>query len=227
MTKQEQSFLMAKRLKGLREEKGLSHVGLKNALYEQYGIQISRDSLMSYEIQSEYHSKIKGGKYPNLNMGVEYLNAFAKFYGVSSDYLLGLSDKPTLDPYAAGASEYTGLSLEAVQALKGLKGMSVLKETLSYFVSSERFKQIAIDLFHYRERIKEAVDLAENPAAEYGDIQSKIVNAQMMEYYASKNLSLLFSEVEKEELSKIEAITKLPDGEGYKWQKVISGNREV
>lgn len=218
MTKQEQSFLMAKRLKDLREKKGLSCAKLKDVLYEQYGITISRDSLMSYEIQTEHHSKIKDGKYPNLNMGVEYLNAFAQFYGVSADYLLGLSDIPTLDPHAAGASEYTGLSLEAVQALTEFKRMSVLKETLSYFVSSERFKQIAIDLFHYRERLKEAVDLVENPAAEYGDIQSKIVNAQMMEYYASKNLSLLFSQVEMEELSQTEAITKLPEGEGYAQQ---------
>ena len=117
MTKQEQSFEMARRLKDLREERNLSHDKLKAALLEQFGITISRDSLMSYEIQTEPHSKIKNGKYPNLNMGVEYLNALAQFYGVSTDYLLGLSDKPTIDPQAAGAAEYTGLSLEAIKKL--------------------------------------------------------------------------------------------------------------
>ena len=120
MTKQEQSFEMARRLKDLREERNLSHDKLKAALSEQFGITISRDSLMSYEIQTEPHSKIKNGKYPNLNMGVEYLNTFAQFYGVSTDYILGLSKHPTLDAQAAGAAEYTGLSLGAIETLHGL-----------------------------------------------------------------------------------------------------------
>ncbi len=117
MTKQEQSFKMAWRLKSLREESKLSHDKLKTALLQQFGITISRDSLMSYEIQTEPHSKIKNGKYPNLNMGVEYLNAFAQFYGVSADYLLGLSNYPTINAHAAGAAEYTGLSLEAINRI--------------------------------------------------------------------------------------------------------------
>ena len=117
MTKQEQSFLMAKRLKDLRTKKGLSCKELKDALFNEYGINISRDSLMSYEIQTEHHSKIKDGKYPNLNMGVEYLNAFAQFYAVSTDFLLGLSDVPTNDPQAAAAAGYTGLTVEAIKTL--------------------------------------------------------------------------------------------------------------
>lgn len=145
MTKQEQSFLMAKRLKDLREKKGLSCAGLRNALYEQYGITISRDSLMSYEIQTEPHSKIKDGKYPNLNMGVEYLNAFAKFYGVSTDFLLGLidPDNSTADEKLRMISEYTGLSNEAIQELHDSLNPSILtayKKRFSYLGTSARKK---------------------------------------------------------------------------------------
>lgn len=113
MTKQEQSFLMASRLKNLRERNNLSCKELKDALFEQYGISISRDSLMSYEIQTEHHSKIKDGKYPNLNMGVEYLNAFAQFYGVSADYLLGFTDIPNTDINVQSVYKLTGLSVGA------------------------------------------------------------------------------------------------------------------
>lgn len=114
MTKQEQSFLMASRLKSLRERNNLSCKELKDALFEQYGISISRDSLMSYEIQTEHHSKIKDGKYPNLNMGVEYLNAFAQFYGVSADYLLGFTDIPNTDTTIQAVHKITGLSVGAL-----------------------------------------------------------------------------------------------------------------
>lgn len=114
MTKQEQSFLMASRLKSLREQHKLSCKELKDELFKQFGISISRDSLMSYEIQTEHHSKIKDGKYPNLNMGVEYLNALAQFYWVSADYLLGFTDIPNTDTNVQSVHKLTGLSVSAL-----------------------------------------------------------------------------------------------------------------
>lgn len=84
----EQSFITAKRLKLLRESRGLSHERLSKALAQKYGIRISSDSLMNYEADSEFHSK----KYKNQGMRVEYLRCLADFYEVSSDYILGLTD---------------------------------------------------------------------------------------------------------------------------------------
>ena len=84
-TEKQWSFVMAERLKQLREAKGLSHERLSSALSAQYGISISSDSLMNYEVTGEFHSK----KYKNLGMRVEYLRYFSDFYNVSTDYLLG------------------------------------------------------------------------------------------------------------------------------------------
>lgn len=223
MTKQEQSFKMARRLKDLREERNLSHDKLKAALLEQFGITISRDSLMSYEIQTEPHSKIKNGKYPNLNMGVEYLNAFAQFYGVSSDYLLGLSNHPTLDAQEAGAAEYTGLPIEAIRALREFKIMPLFADALNYFVCSPEFQQLVIDLFHFREKVKEAVAMAENPAAERHESGGNLMNAQFMEFLATRNFDRLFGRVLKEEIGKSSVIKKSPDGEGFIWQWSFGG----
>lgn len=102
------SLIMAQRLKDLRTERGLSHESLRKALMEKYEIDISVDSLKNYEVSKVPHAKA----YKNEGMRVEYLRCLADFYGVSSDYLIGLSDAKTSDPRATSAMEYTGLSEE-------------------------------------------------------------------------------------------------------------------
>ena len=84
------SFTLGTRLKELRQKQGLSHVQLSNQLKDKYGISVSRDSLMAYEVADDTRSK--ADKLPNLGMRVEYLYCLADFYGVSLDYLLGVSD---------------------------------------------------------------------------------------------------------------------------------------
>lgn len=108
------SLIMAKRLKELREEHELSHVLLSKALKEKYDIDISRDSLMSYEVSDPYHTKA----YKNEGMRVEYLRCLADFYGVSSDYLLGLTNDPAKKPSAV---DELGLSPAIIQNIKRLK----------------------------------------------------------------------------------------------------------
>lgn len=105
---------MAIRLKLLREEKGLSHERLSALLQEKYGVKISKDSLMNYEVSDQYH--VKAGK--NQGMRVEYLRCLADFYGVSSDYLLGITTVRSSNPGMRQAVEFTGLSEEAIKAIK-------------------------------------------------------------------------------------------------------------
>lgn len=108
------SPVLAKRLKELREDKGLTLAALSKTLTKQYGIQISKESLTNYEVAEEScHSKAK----KNEGMSVKYLRCLADFYGVSSDYLLGLTDIPTIKPDIQSACLTTGLSEEAVHSL--------------------------------------------------------------------------------------------------------------
>lgn len=102
----EKSFTMAERLKQLREEKGLSHEKLSKALYEQYGVKISSDSLINYEVADAGHAKA----YKNQGMRVEYLRCLADFFGVSADYLLGITGIRSQDADIKMVSEKTGLS---------------------------------------------------------------------------------------------------------------------
>lgn len=90
MDKKNISFTFGTKLRELRQERGLSHVQLSTQLNNQYGISVSRDSLMAYEVADD--SRAKAEKLPNLGMRVEYLYCLADFYGVSLDYLLGVSN---------------------------------------------------------------------------------------------------------------------------------------
>lgn len=115
MDKQAISFVMGNRLKELREERGLSHDKLIKQLNERYGISVSRDSVMAYEISD--NSRAKASKLPNMGMRVETLYCLADFYGVSLDYLLGKTDVRTPDCTVQSICNYTGLSQDAVQTL--------------------------------------------------------------------------------------------------------------
>lgn len=85
------SIVFAKRLLELRKANGKSRERVTAELSDpegQYGIEISVDSLCNYEQAVPG----KRGIYSNDAMKVGYLRAFADYYGVSTDYLLGLDD---------------------------------------------------------------------------------------------------------------------------------------
>lgn len=55
------------------------------------------------------------------DVGYKSILILAKYYNVSVDYLLGLSDEPTTDTNMAAVCKYTGLSEKSVWALHYLK----------------------------------------------------------------------------------------------------------
>lgn len=111
----EKSNAMVKRIKELRESKGLSHERLRLKLDEQYGYKISKGSLMNYEGNT---GKAEG-------MSVETLRVLADFYEVSTDYLLGLTDTATPNVEKRAIVEATGLSEESVTYLMEIKNWDV------------------------------------------------------------------------------------------------------
>ena len=85
------------RLKQLRREKNLT----QEQLAEVFGV--ARNSIFSYET---------GRRIPD----IEVLKSYAEYFGVTSDYLLGLSDNRTPETAAIGGK--LGLSDEAILKLK-------------------------------------------------------------------------------------------------------------
>ncbi len=138
------SFIMAERLKRLREEKGLSHDKLSKALFENYGVKISSDSLINYEVTNENHTKA----YKNQGMRVEYLRCFADFYGVSADYILGQIDDPCR---ISSAIDDLGLTEDVVKWFARIKDSPEqnLSSTINYIMAELGFQLLMYDIIDY------------------------------------------------------------------------------
>ena len=104
---------MAERLKQLRESCKLSHQKLSEAIEQRYGVKISKDSLINYEVTDEHHTKA----YKNEGMNMKYICCLANFFCVSTDYLLGTSDTRNIDTQKITALQL-GLSEKAINNLQ-------------------------------------------------------------------------------------------------------------
>ncbi len=144
------SALIGKRLKKLRCEKGLSHEKLSRALSDKYGLKVSSVSLMYFETDEVGNSRFGS----NLRMSSEYVRRLADFYGVSADYILGISPIKTNNPKKEAAVRYTGLSEDAVEAVREIEKGEALG-VLSDFLASDA-KKLAFDLHYLRGRTEAA-----------------------------------------------------------------------
>ena len=137
----DQINLTARRLRELRLEKGFSSVEkVANTLSERYGAGFSKDTLGNYErICDDASTRTNAGGMP-----IRTVYCLSEFYGVSVEYILGLSDNRTKDTELAAVCEYTGLSEECISCLRHKRESTSRfdKEDLS-FISS--FLQIQYD----------------------------------------------------------------------------------
>ena len=108
---------VSQRLRALRLESNLSHAALAKKLKEKYNIEISVQTLKDYERPAINGTMDVTKGSVILGMRIQYLDTFADFYGVSTDYILGRSSAKTPDVSAQAAMQYTGLSNDAVQVL--------------------------------------------------------------------------------------------------------------
>lgn len=114
------------------------------------------------------------------NLTVEAIKKFSHFFGVSADYLLGLSDAETNDKDKQFVCDYTGLSAESVEKLVDRK---------AYFPFENYLSPSQISLF--------SSALADtNPFDEYAKCQSDFIKSNSFELiisliYFEKRLSSL------------------------------------
>ena len=163
------SVTTAERLKELRQDKGLSHEKLSAELSNLYGISISKSSLINYEA-TDYSSKSGA----NAGMNIGYLRCLADFYGVSADYILGISNKKTPDVNIQASMECTGLSQETIETLRKIKN-----------------RRVPDGAEKYKNALKEAVkmiDILVDDVANKNDGFPPVLNL-ISEFYSSQNVS--------------------------------------
>lgn len=142
----------AKRLKELRVGRNLSHEKLASELMERYDISISKDSLINFEKSQKKHTN---------GMKTEYLRCFSDFYGVSADYILGITDEPIPEPDVQSICRYTGLSGATAQALHSYNDGSVERNFIRRFLDDllekpEKLNIIMENLWEYVDAQKKA-----------------------------------------------------------------------
>ena len=113
--------LTKERLEDLRKEKKLSFEQLSKQLAER-GVSISHTNLKNYEINDPLHPLYGRTR----SMSIEYLVAFADFYDVSVEYLLGLSNSRKQE--YNNISEQLGLCDGAIEELIRCKEKSGSEE---------------------------------------------------------------------------------------------------
>ena len=141
--------LTKERLEDLRKEKKLSFEQLSKQLAER-GVNISHTNLKNYEINDPVHSLYGRTR----SMSIEYLVAFADFYDVSVEYLLGLSNSRKREYH--DISEQLGLCDGAITELVRCKDNSTNEEEPQILTSTEfeivmeKFKQSLFAYYMYQ-----------------------------------------------------------------------------
>ncbi len=155
----ERSRMIAKRLRDCRINAGLSHDALAKAILDKYKINISRDSLINYEVIGEKHKKFGS----NMGMRLEYLIVFADFYNVSADWLLGITGIQNPEAVFQEMSQFTGLSDIALQALNTEVEENEIKTyAIDALLCSDYFHEFNLDLYYAfckRSKIRTSKDM--------------------------------------------------------------------
>lgn len=197
--------LTKERLEDLRKEKKLSFEQLSKQLAER-GTVISHTNLKNYEINDSLHSLYNRTR----SMSIEYLIAFADFYDVSIEYLLGFSNSRKREYH--DISEQLGLCDGAIAELIRCKEHSgsenvpkiyaekdtvILDDFLtntSFEYGMEKIKQSIFAYYMYelskgssteekRERDAEKIEEARQTMNTYGyfPVENNVISAVQME----------------------------------------------
>lgn len=139
-----ETSVFSKRLTELREEKGLKRQEVADAL------EISRASLEYYE---------KGQRKPDIEVAAR----IAQYYGVSTDYLVGISAakvKGSEDEVLKTVCDYLGISENAVEKLTYVSSIG-FNEDLNAILSTDIITVLAASLndYYYKTINKEAAEL--------------------------------------------------------------------
>lgn len=156
------SLNTAELLHELRTSRGLTPQKLSDEIKKECGVSISADSLSNYEVTyTQNHSR----SYKTKGMKIEFLRALSKYYGISTDYLLGISDIPCINPDMKSAMKFTGLSESAIQMIKVLQQENKSPrgiEILNLLLSAPQFTLSLIGKLHYYLICTEAYHAAKN-----------------------------------------------------------------
>lgn len=127
---------------------------------------------------------VSGKRIPN----TEQIKAISKFFGVSADYLLGLSDVPTTDKDLQFVCDYLGLTEKACGLIhRAIIDLPILnRSTFNYLIESEVYINLAFYLDKFVEHSEK-----KDYAAEITDIAEQKKHIEKSKLYLFEAQELL------------------------------------
>ncbi len=159
---------MGERIRTLRGRKSQDEVA--------GALKISRGALSFYE---------NGERKPDADV----IYRMCKYFGVTSDYLLGLSTVAQYNTDLQAVCSYTGLSKEAIDNLSTLKDRCVTEE-FNQFIESKNFFYIVLSLnsikntMHFiREEYDKTPNYTDKTFSQITKYYTKIANGEEVDFY--------------------------------------------
>ncbi len=141
---------IAERILDLREKRGIDRKDLVKALDERIGFESNKpfinlsgnngkDTIAQLENPTSLNNQI--GRKPSLELLVE----IARYYNVSTDYILGLSDNEREE--FKDVKEITGLSDTAIQRISYLRDSKIKSEILNHLFENGEINYLVNEIF--------------------------------------------------------------------------------
>ena len=184
----------AERLKALRTERGISHERMSDAIEKQYGVNMSKQTLINYENAEEFRTKAGAAK----GMSAERLATLADYFGVS----MRIAQK-TLGISATSAENISKVAREKRYPSMKLNTQR-LGAALDLLLSSGALKEISQSLYHLLDASEEMRKIEQWTVE---DLRGQDLD------YAEKEIEDTFSDYRLARLDLTEGIQALMNGD--------------
>ncbi len=149
--------------------------------------EISCQSLRNYE-EAGKDNPVGKRKSEFAGMSVDTLCKLSQYYGVSPEYILGISDKQNPSVKVREISKYTGLSEDAVQTAHVLNGKNGIKNSEYYMKAVSILLESGLDGLAILDAIAEYIRIA--PSNTYQLITQSPDGVEIKEKYDASYLLL-------------------------------------
>lgn len=163
-------------------------------------------------------------KHYNSNRGItpEFIVRYARYFGVTTDYILGLSDVKSVDQDIRAISDKTGLDDEAIAVMAftreyvfGLEKDDIIQEMQNNFIKSTTFQNLILFLVDYQKAVEKQYELLtgfyneENESQMFPDGYDQNVNEMQLALFRIQEIAKDF--IKRELREKIDVIDDISE----------------
>lgn len=181
MPKNERTFALSQRLQELIEKKQDEDITLSQT-------QQAKQMNIPHQNFAKYVNN-------EAECSISTVCKMARYYGLTTDYLLGLTDIKTSDTKIKDICEYTGLSEEAIRQLElWSKGSGRLTETLNTLLNNSYFCLFLVELMNLSIHSSEVIKNVDIDKFDESEVHKRNQDSDLCRYRISEFISNVMNE---------------------------------